>query len=208
MQLTNQVKHYSALIMSQEQVRKTRHDLRNHLFSIKARIDKTEYAQAIEYINSLLEYTESNNIDFDTGNTVLDAILSVKKEEAEKMGIRFTVKLCIPSKLPIADSDICVIFGNALDNAIEACKGLSDERYILTELVYGEDTLMCKIENSCSAEIDINSSTTKKDIHNHGIGRMNIERTLEHYTSICNVEHLGNRYILSIMFMDINKNSP
>lgn len=205
MQLTNQVKHYSALMMSQEQVRATKHDLKNHLLSIKAKIDKTEYGQALEYINSMLEQIGNASVHVDTGNTVLDAILSVKKEEAEKKGIDFTMNLRIPADLPIDDADICVIFGNALDNAIEACERAGENAYISTELVYGEDTLLCKIENSCPENKDFGSHTSKKDLHNHGIGKMNIERALEKYTNVCKSEDLGDRYIFSVAFMNLDK---
>ncbi len=204
MQLTNQVKHYDALMMSQEKIRKTKHDLKNHLNAIKAQIDNNENAQAVEYINSILEDVGEGNTCFNTGNTVLDAILSVKKEEAEKKGICFNADLLIPSNLPVAAADICVIFGNALDNAIEACEKVSDKPYILVELVYGENTLMCKIENSSIGNTDTGRATTKADIHDHGIGKMNIKRALEHYNSIYETESLNDRYIFSFMLMDMD----
>lgn len=208
MQLENQVKHYNALMLSQQQVRKTKHDLENHLNAIKAQIDNSESTQAVNYINSLLEQTSSGETHFDTGNTVLDAILSVKKEEAENKGITFTANLLIPAELPIKSTDICVIFGNALDNAIEACEKVPNHPYILVDIVYGENTLMCKIENSMPVDLDTTKATTKADFHNHGIGRMNIVSALEHYNSISEIEVINDHYIFSFMFMNIDNQNP
>lgn len=58
----------------------------------------------------------------DTGNPALDAIISAKQAVVAQKGIAFHYQLQIPKQLPIAPEDICVIFGNALDNAIEACE--------------------------------------------------------------------------------------
>lgn len=204
MQLKNQVKHYDELMMSQEQIRKTKHDLKNHLYAIKALIDNEERSPAVAYIHSILEDISGGNVSFNTGNTVLDAILSVKKEDAERKGICFTANLLVPSGLPVTAEDICVIFGNALDNAIEACEKVEKKPYIFVELVYGENTLMCKIENSSPLAIESGRATTKEDVHNHGIGKKNIERALEHYNSVYETESSDDRYVFSFLIMDLD----
>lgn len=206
MQLNSQIKHYKGMIKSQNQIRSVKHDLKNHLLSINAKLKKKEYEECSAYVNSLFEgVSEGINI-VDTGNTVLDAILSAKKEEAEKKNIKFTMKLCIPSKLPIAEDDICIIFGNSLDNAIEACEKVKNAPYISVLMSYNRGTLTCKIENSCGYKPDMGQVTTKKDADEHGLGKMNIEKALKRYNGVFRTYHDENKYILSIVLMNINNN--
>lgn len=204
-QLKNQISHYKGVISSQNQIKSLRHDLRNHMLAIASQIHKQEYSNSIDYINKLLKTTEVNKNDINTGNTVLDAILNTKKEEAEKKNINFYTKLKIAEKLPIDDDDICIIFGNALDNAIEACEKVKSNPYVRVLLSYSNDSLVCKIENSCVNIDCINSPTTKKDIKNHGIGRINMEAALKHYDSVFSIKQESDKYILSIVFMGLDK---
>ncbi|MDO5397953.1 MAG: GHKL domain-containing protein [bacterium] len=204
-QLKNQIRHYKAVMSSQNQIKNLKHDLRNHMLAIAAKINKKEYSQSIDYINKMLKKTEVNKCDINTGNTVLDAILSAKKEEAKKKNIDFYTNLRIAEKLPIAEDDICIIFGNALDNAIEACEKVSLNPYVRVLLSYCDDSLVCKIENSCADTDCINSTTTKEDVKNHGIGKINMEAALKHYDSVFSIKQDKGKYILSIVFMGLDK---
>ena len=202
-QLKDQICHYKEVMTSQNQIKHLRHDLRNHLLAIAAKISREEYSQSMDYINKLLEKTETNKFDINTGNTVLDAILSAKKEEAEKKNIDFYTNLKIAANLPIAEDDICIIFGNALDNAIEACEKVKSNPYIKVLLSCCADSLVCKIENSCDNTDCINRTTSKEDINNHGIGRINMELALSRYDSVFNINQ--DKDNLSIVFMGLDK---
>lgn len=207
-QLKDQVRHYSAMMSTQEEIKRLRHDLRNHLLSMYVKVERQEYAQCQQYIKGLLDETEvTDSFELDTGNTVLDAIISAKKNEAEEKNIEFYTEIRVPRNLPIKEEDLCIIFGNALDNAIEACEKVKNNPYIAISIVYDVNSLICRIENSCIEDFNLNTITTKTDIKNHGIGKRNIEKSLEHYDCISNVEHTKNRYVLSIIFMDMDYQS-
>lgn len=203
-QFKEQIKHYNDIMMTQGQVKKIRHDLENHLLAIKAIIQKNDNDKCVEYIDTLLENMELSNSYIDTGNTVLDAIIGAKKTEAEKQGIDFNLKIRIPTMLPISQEDECIIFGNALDNAIEAAAKASEEKYVNFSLVFDKDTLVCKISNSY--DDSSKALTTKKDTKNHGIGKYNIEEVLKKYNSVSRVTCENNEYIFSIIFMGLYEN--
>lgn len=203
MKMEEQIKYYNSVIGSQKKIKALRHDLKNHLITLKACVYGGDDSRTLKYVDSLLNDALSADIRFNTGNIALDAILNVKAEEAEKNGITFEADLKIPSELPIADADISVIFGNALDNAIEACEKVLSDKIIKLEIIYGENTLLCKIENSCPENIDTELKTTKGNNEDHGMGRANIARALERYGGVSCAEHLGSRYILSIAFTNI-----
>ncbi len=206
-QLKDQLRHYNAMISSQAEIKQLKHDLNNHLLSIQAKLNKQEYFQCMQYIEILLKKTNTKaEIELNTGNTVLDAIISAKRDEAEKKHIAFYSEIRIPPDLPLREDDICIIFGNALDNAIEACMKAKQQPYISVSIVYDDNSLVCRIENSCMDNIDIHAVTSKDDWKNHGIGRKNIEKSLSHYNCVYDISCANNKYILSMVFMDINCN--
>ena len=130
-------------------------------------------------------------------------MLSAKRAEAENKNIKFISKINIPSLLPINEEDICIIFGNILDNAIEACERISGGRYISLLLAYDGKDLTLKVENSCSSETSADYGTIKSDKENHGIGRHSIEHTLDKYNAVYYTEVQDRVYIFSGVFADL-----
>lgn len=202
-QLRDQVKYYTDTIMAYDKLRSLRHDLNKHLFAIKAMAENGETAECIRYINSIAGDAVIGSFKYKTGNTVLDALLSSKRAEAEEAGIRFETKLKIPSSLPIQDEDICIIFGNALDNAVEACAKTEKNKYISVVMIYDGSDLTCRIENSYGGARPPVSGTTKENRLLHGLGRKNMDRSMKKYNAISSVQILDDVYILSIVFPNI-----
>lgn len=202
--MKEQMKHYDDIMMSQGEIKKVKHDLQNHLLSIRAQLNRQEYNGCVQYINGLLEHVDTGGNYIDTGNTVLDAIISTKKAEAERYRIKFNLDVRIPQNLPLSKEDECVIFGNALDNAIEACRKLDTNRYINISLIFDKDSLMCKIVNSCVLDDLNNYRTTKEDYRNHGIGSKSIQNALNKHDSICKINRTGSEYELFFIIMGLS----
>lgn len=91
----------------------------------------------------------------------------------------------IPERLPIAPEDICVIFGNAIDNAIEACERVTqEEKNITLTLVKKNEVVFCKLVNTAPfVQSEKRWKTSKEDVLNHGYGVTQIKRTLAKYNS-------------------------
>ena len=68
---------------------------------------------------------------FDTGNLNVDAILNAKISLALENGIRCDYKAVIPKELSVSDIDLCVVIGNLIDNAVEACRTVKKEEQFL-----------------------------------------------------------------------------
>ena len=93
--------------------------------------------------------------------------------------------------------DVCVIFGNALDNAIEACgKVKTADKHIDVVMIQQEDEVFCKITNTTVAPIQSTLKTTKADKENHGFGLLNIKRALEKYDSEPIIETTDHQFTL------------
>ena len=96
--------------------------------------------------------------------------------------------------------DLCVIFGNALDNAIEACECLENQlRVIDFTLVQQESALFCKIVNTAVPKADIGFTTRKTDTENHGFGLENIKTVLDKYDAVPIIEQNNGRFIFSFV---------
>ena len=182
--LKEQLKHLDDIVAKQEELRRFKHDMSNQLVALETYFEQDDRSEGRAHIQALMQWFDEARPTVYTGNTALDAILSTKKTLAERQGIRFSTLLQIEKDLPIAPVDICVIFGNALDNAIEACgKVKTADKYIDVVMIQQEDEVFCKITNTTFAPTQGALKTTKADKENHGFGLMNLKRVLEKYDS-------------------------
>lgn len=182
-QLKGQLKHVDEIIVQQTEVRRLKHDMTNQLLAIDGYMDQGDLAGGKHYVRSLIDQLQAIGTGINTGNIALDAILNAKKEVAQSKGIAFTTSLRIADRLSIAPDDLCVIFGNALDNALEACAQLPQDadKTITLTLVQDATSLFCKITNTALPPQHNNWRTTKADPINHSFGMRNIREALENY---------------------------
>lgn len=199
-----QIKHYNDITAAQAQTRKLKHDLSNHIISIKSYVEDGKKEECLQYLDSLTDYADINSDVIDTGNSVIDAIFTAKRNLARERNIDFSADVQIPENLKINSSDCCVIFGNALDNAIEACDKVQGDKYIKVSLIYRDNSLMCKIVNSMSEAKNPLLKTTKADKINHGIGLKNIRETLNKYSHMLRVEQNTGEFVLSFIIYEVN----
>lgn len=199
-QINSQSKHIDEILVMQKQIKKFRHDSSHHFTALKyffANNQNQDGLSYIEKINSDLENTEI----VDTGNTAFDAIISTKKALAESKNIEFTIQIQIPEKLKVDAVDLCVIFGNSLDNAIEACEKLENQRMINVSAIYDDCQLICKITNT-AAFSTTDLQTTKDDKENHGFGLENIKQALSKYNHVLKIDQSDNNFVLSFVIFN------
>ena len=170
------------------ELRRMRHDMKNHLSGILGIVNAGQAKEAGNYIQKMLDDgigTGTGEISH-TGNIVVDSLVNHKYALALKYGIRFEARVFIPSVLPFQSGHLTIIFGNLLENALEACQKLPQEqRYIILEATYIKDILQICIKNSSPEETKKDSSgrylTTKEDAGWHGIGLASVEQALGGY---------------------------
>ncbi len=198
--LKEQIKHLDEILITQNQVKKFKHDFSNYVIGLEAYFKTEDYIGAKEYVKKLeKDFVYDRSIE--TGNIALDAILSTKKVIAESKNIKFIAKIQVPKKLFIDPIDMCIIFGNALDNAIEACERIeSENKEISLVLICQGDRVFCRIINSAPGIPKLlKFKTLKPDKENHGIGLENIKTALEKYDSNPSIEYLDNKFILKFV---------
>lgn len=182
--MREQLKHLEDILAKQNELRKFKHDLSNKLGGLKGYLQVRDIETSLIYLESLTNDLSRLMSTFNTGNIALDATLSTKKALAESKGILFETDIRLSKKLPLQPEDICVIFGNALDNAIEGCERVRkrQQRIALT-LVQVKDHIYCEIANTAIVQATSIETTSKTDTLNHGYGLINLKESLAKYGS-------------------------
>ncbi|MCH5269623.1 MAG: GHKL domain-containing protein [Lachnospiraceae bacterium] len=178
-------------------IRSMKHDMKNTLTVIIQLADKNGNAENTElhaYLSELNQTFDRLEIRFKTGNTVVDTLLGMKYHDIMRTipDLQLSAdKLLFPENLMIQSYDISVILGNALDNAIEACKKQKaaeqgSETFIRLYSFSKRKMLFIRVENSFDGEVIRRQgaefpATTKPDKKVHGIGLTNIKNTAEKY---------------------------
>ena len=198
--LKEQIKHLDEIVVTQNQIKKFKHDFLNYEIGLKSYLESKDCDGAISYLNSLSDnFGNSENI-IETGNAALDAILSAKKAIAESKGILFTTQIQIPKKLDVEAIDMCIIFGNAIDNAIEACEKIKDKsKKIDLTLICQDKRVFCKITNTIAERPNNIFKTSKSDTQNHGFGLDNIKTSLAKYNSEPTITQTNDEFIIKFI---------
>ena len=192
-------------------IRGMRHDMKNTISVImQLAAGKEEELQA--YLEELNETMDRLEFRFKTGNTVVDTLLNMKYHEIASTvpDLQMDVEgLQFPEKLFIQSYDIGIILGNALDNAMEACRKLKAkepgaEAFIRISSFQKRELFFLKVENSFDGRLLRRRQnefpvTDKADRENHGIGLANIKSTAEKYQGTMDFRVKGRVFILSVM---------
>ncbi len=198
--LRTQLKHLDDILITQKQVKKFKHDYNNFQIGLQAYLDNNDMTGACKYLKDLRE--KSNNSDgvIETGNIALDAILSTKIPIAESKGIIVNTKIQIPEEMSVEPIDMCIIFGNALDNAIEACERVetADKRITIT-IICKDEAVLCKVVNTAPKPENSMLDTSKSDKQNHGFGLENIKTALLKYNANPTIERTDTEFTLKFV---------
>lgn len=204
-QMDLQYEYYLSSEKTYLESRKLWHDMKNHLMCIDSLISSKEYDEAIQYLDNIRGLAETLSYSVKTGNNILDIIINNKAVEAKKNNIDMSIKVNFPDNINMEFIDICTIYGNAIDNAIEACKEIKDEsvnKRIAIKTTLVNSFLVIRITNTFSGEIKKDGQeiiTTKQDKSCHGIGLKNIRYAVEKYEGELKIDYTETEFNLTII---------
>ena len=160
-----------------------RHDYHNHLQVMKVQIAQGQLEEMKSYLDDLEQNLEQVDTYVKSGNLMADAILNSKLSIAGQKGIRVNCKAVLPDALSVEDVDLCVLLGNLLDNALEACEKIPEEqRFLRIYMVVNRSQLYMSVQNSAREELDFNERnyiSTKRG--NHGLGMKRVKALADKY---------------------------
>ena len=223
-QLQQQYAYYQNKLKDEERIRSIYHDMKNHLLVL-------EGSQGTDATRQMAQQLRSQIADYEdyvhTGNAFLDIIIKDKAEKAREKEIDFSAFIDFGDVDFIEPLDISTLFGNGIDNAVEACEKLPrEERMITVKAGKVRDFVSIVIENNCAnagncqkiengdhqSEENRNRPwedgkgkgksvryTTKADKFLHGFGISNMRKATEKYNGSCTTRQENGKFTLKIL---------
>lgn len=178
-----------------------RHDYHNHIQTLLVLSGDEEKTK--EYLMKLNADLVSVDTVIKTGNVMVDAILNSKLSLLKSKDIRVNAKAVVPSKLQISEIDLCVVIGNLLDNAMEACLGQekANDRFIRVFIGILKDQLYVSVSNSTDGLVKRagKSYLSTKNAPGHGFGLMRIDRIVDKYNGYINRQNEEGVFATEVM---------
>lgn len=176
------------------------HDMKNHILCINAMVKKG--IDVTSYLNNLQVEVQSNELLFNTGNFILDTILSEKKEICDKNNIELKIGINFSCCEAIELVDVCHIFSNILDNAIEACNKIDNgNRAICIKGDVIQNFYLIRVENTKVNKVITNKNgdiMTDKKGSLHGLGIKSIKNAVNKYGGNVVIEYDNKKFIVKI----------
>lgn len=200
-QMDYQDANYEKTVHSFKQIKRIIHDTHQQFLYIEQCIEKNELDEAKKHIQTTLNKVEDAYQRVNTGNLVVDALVTNALNIGQANGIQIDTQLQLYSQhIQIERYDLCVVLGNMLDNAIEASKkiNIAEDRYILIRIQSTDSHLSIHILNHTIQGAG-QMQTQKSNPEFHGIGLTNIDRICNKYGGNMTIEqkhHVFNNMVI------------
>ena len=174
------------------------HDLKHLLLALRGVIDPKEY-------DSMMETIDSYGAEIKTNNEVLDVVFQEKNFRCRKLGIQFTCIIDGTAVNFMGITDQYILFGNLLDNAIEAVSLLPEGEVKNIQVTVRRERgfVVITTENGYAGTLewtDGRPGTSKEDKQNHGFGLLSIEKIVHKYGGRYSISTDDQIFCMSILF--------
>ncbi|MFA9423818.1 MAG: GHKL domain-containing protein [Sedimentibacter sp.] len=196
------LKQFDIINQSQANIKILRHDIKNHILSLKSLIDKNDNEGASGYLKSLGDYINYSDEYSKSGNSEIDSILNYKINKAKMYGIKADINLKVPEKLNIRPFDLSVILGNLMDNAIEGALNSNKEKQIKVSIELDKNVLYIDISNTFNGNLNYDKgklTTTNLDEENHGMGLSSVRKSIEMYNGTMGIQNKDNVFYVDVL---------
>ncbi len=166
-----------------------RHDYHNHIQVMKAQLAMGNLTEIHDYLDKLEKELDHVDTLVKSGNMMVDAILNSKLTLARRQGIAVNCKVKVPERISVEDVDLCVILGNLMDNALEACQLIGEkDRFLRIYMTVNKSQLYLSIQNSAKQDPDFNERNyISRKRGNHGLGMKRVQAAVDKYQGYLNL---------------------
>lgn len=195
-------KHCQEVENMYRQTRGWRHDYHSHIQTMKAYLIMGNLDRLAAYLNEL--DTDLTTVDtvIKTGNVMIDAILNSKISLAKSRGIAVNAKAIVPKTLSISEIDLSLIIGNLMDNAMEACMKIEEEkRFIRVYIDILKGQLYIYIMNANGGKLKKSGQLylSTKNQKYHGFGLMRMDKVVDRYQGYLDRQDEEDVFVTEIM---------
>lgn len=202
-----QIAAYKMLEEQYGRAERLRHDLKNHIIALLGLLENKEWEKIENYLKNMEGSAALGTREEITGNRIVDVLLYQKRNIAEEKNIIWECDVHIPGICHINEFDLCVLFGNILDNAVEACERLQRGRsesgsqpFINIQGRMVKKCFLLEVKNSADMS-DKNKvkSAGKENPEEHGIGLLNISDVVHRYNGVMNIDVQNGVFLISVL---------
>ena len=174
--IARQREYYNQTLEHIEQIRIIKHDFRHHIHAL-LHMGREEQMQ---YLRSLQQELDISEGEVFCRNQAVNGLLKEYAARAKRAGISFCVQMDLSAHVPIDDLTLCIVTGNLLENALEACQRMEGNSFINVRGRWLEDHLMMLVENSYNGQIRKSGDRILSAKKDGGLGLFSIRRMLNH----------------------------
>lgn len=200
-QINMQKEYYDTLSRQMNEIREIKHDI-NHFIGVMSQLAEEGKLDRLRmFLREYCEKVKMDQLPVFCQHTIANSIIGYYYLRAKEYGISFESQCNICGYLPISDSDLCIILGNALENAVYACRRIdpSITGFVSMEMATMKGQWLIKVTNSYNGELKIRHGRyiSLKGENSHGLGIRNIEKIVEAYSGFIKIEH--NEKVFTLM---------
>lgn len=199
---------YNMITEKIEKTRKSRHDIHHHINVVYQLAKENKIEQLIEYLEEYNKIDSTKEPMVYCNNSTVDAILNHYILLAKDNGIEVHLNVALPEELKIRDTDLCIVIGNLLENAIEASKKEENKR-IKLRINRSNEYICMLVSNLCNGEIKKGHSgyySRKREFKDTGIGLSSVSAVVEKYDGRMEIDHTNGEFNVFIMMANISSN--
>lgn len=192
-QISMQREYYDILSGQMIEINKISQKYNDFLGAMNQLTEEADLIKLKEVLNEYSDKAITDQLQVFCEHTIANSIIRYYYLSAQECGILFESECSISSQIPISDSDLCIILGNALDNAVNACKQInhSKSRYISIKTKTWKGEWLIKVTNSYNGQLVMLDGRymSSKDEGSHGFGIRNTLKVIEMYGGFLRIEH-------------------
>ncbi|GCF93999.1 sensor histidine kinase [Enterococcus florum] len=199
-----QKEYYLELENNQRQLRKLHHDMNNHFSVLLNLINEKEEKKMTDYLVKLTEQHQMTQKQF-CKNSIVNAVLNAKYQLIAAENINSSIEVEIDHMVAIDDISLCSLFGNTIDNAIEAIRQSSQKKIELKARYYN-GTFSYKISNTKDQPVLQKKQrfiSTKQSSKDHGIGLETVRQIVESYGGTLQIDYDRDHFSLVVFISNV-----
>ena len=197
----SQIAVYKMLEEQHRQSERLRHDMKNHIIALSALSKNEEWETIDDYLRNMRNMVLDAGENM-TGNKVVDALLDQKRKRAEEENIKWECDVQMPKVCGINEFDMCVLFGNILDNALNACGRMQCGacHFINIQAKIVKKCFLLEVKNSMDRmEKSTKEFVNKDNLQEYGIGLLNVDDVVNRYNGAMHIEAEEGVFVISIL---------
>lgn len=188
---------------STEELQAFRHDMNNQFIALSQLLTSRKYEDAEAQLSKLSYLTKNKIIYSISGNVIIDGLINYKLQNAINDNIKVKTEIAVPVQLHIDTTNIVVILGNLIDNALSALRNVPvEKRHLTLKVVFSQKRLIIRTSNPYCGDIICKNgiiATSKKAHDRHGYGLNNIAKAVDKYNGYMEIDHSGNIFTVDII---------